>query len=60
MKFPSRNEIKMSNTDKTENCPDCQEPITAENHLIDELGNPEQYGHCVACYDPTPYYPKID
>ena len=45
---------------KQELCPDCQEPITAENTLIDNLGNPEKFGHCVACYDPTPYYPKID
>ena len=45
---------------ETEVCPDCKEPITADNELIDELGAPDKYGHCVNCYDPTPYYPKID
>ena len=43
-------------------CPSCDELITAENPLIDT----ERYtanaktGYCEGCYDPTPYYPKID
>jgi hypothetical protein len=41
-------------------CPDCESEITESNPLIEERYSPEQYGHCVDCYDPTPYYPRID
>ena len=41
-------------------CPDCQEPITADNELIDPDRYSTQFGSCVSCCDPTPYYPKID
>jgi hypothetical protein len=41
-------------SEKVETCPDCQEPITDENQRIGDLGNPEKFGNCVSCYDPTP------
>jgi hypothetical protein len=45
---------------KVELCPDCQEPITADNQLIDPEQYSTQFGSCIGCCDPTPYYPKID
>lgn len=37
-------------------CPDCESVIDKENPLIEEHYNPERWGSCVNCYDPTPYY----
>ena len=41
-------------------CPDCDELITDDNELVEERHNPEAYGCCASCYDPTPYYPRLD
>jgi len=45
-----------------ETCPGCSELITDTNPLIDaERYTVNSYtGYCENCYDPTPYYPKID
>jgi hypothetical protein len=40
------------------NCPDCKSEITENNPLIEERYNPEAYGSCVFCYDPTPAGPE--
>jgi hypothetical protein len=38
----------------SEKCPDCESEITESNPLIEEHYNPESYGYCQDCYDPTP------
>jgi hypothetical protein len=35
-------------------CPDCAELITDDNELIQERYNPDDFGCCASCYDPTP------
>lgn len=46
----------MPNTTTTPTaCPDCEEIITADNPLIEEFYNPERWGSCLNCYDPTPW-----
>lgn len=42
-----------------ETCPDCGELITEDNPTISDIYNPEAYGYCQGCYDPTPYYPDL-
>lgn len=39
-------------------CPDCESEITDSNPMIDDCYNPEAYGYCVNCYDPTPAGPE--
>ena len=41
----------------TERCPDCDSEITFDNYWISEHHQPEDCGHCVACYDPSPLLP---
>lgn len=38
-------------------CPDCDSVIDESNELIAEIYNPDRYGACVNCYDPTPTGP---
>ena len=38
----------------TEICPDCDSVVGQDNELIADYYNPEAYGSCVNCYDPTP------
>jgi hypothetical protein len=40
-------------------CPDCAELITADNPLIDPERYSTQFGSCVGCCDPTPFYPDL-
>lgn len=35
-------------------CPDCDSVIEEGNELIEEIYNPESFGACLNCYDPTP------
>lgn len=42
-----------------ETCPDCEELITADNPLVDETRYSTQFGSCIGCCDPTPYYPDL-
>ena len=45
---------------KVETCPDCAELITADNPLIDPERYSTQYGSCIGCCDPTPFYPELN
>lgn len=44
---------------KLETCPDCDSVISETNELIDPERYNTQYGSCVDCHDPTPYYPDL-
>jgi hypothetical protein len=52
----------MNENTKQEVCQGCSEPINESNPLIDaeRYSVSDKLGYCVSCYDPTPYYPKID
>lgn len=39
-------------------CPDCAQPIDDDNELIEERHNPDAFGCCESCYDPTPAGPE--
>lgn len=49
---------EVKNAEGLEVCPDCESEITDSNSLIDDCYNPEAYGYCVNCYDPTPAGPE--
>lgn len=51
-------EAERHRTADREFCPDCDSEITRENPLIEDWHNPESYGSCVECYDPTPAGPE--
>ena len=53
--LPVRVEMsEVKNATEGKFCPDCESEITDSNPMIDDCYNPEDYGYCVNCYDPTP------
>ena len=41
-------------TTATTICPDCDSVIDQSNPIIDEMYDPERFGACQNCYDPSP------